>query len=77
MSSRIRARKKFWRSVLQLFVLYAVLIPVVFYILDTQTFSRLFRKDPVLFCFELAGAAFGISLIINFWSKRDPELQKW
>lgn len=77
MSSRAKSRKKFWRSVFQLFCLYAILIPGVFYLLDTTTFMRLANRDLLLFCIELAGAAFIISLVINFWSRRDPELQKW
>jgi hypothetical protein len=75
--TRTRARKRFWRSVNKLFLVYAILIPVLFYILDTQKFMHLAQKDILLFCLELAGAAFIISLIINFWTKRDPELQKW
>lgn len=77
MSSPSRSRKRFWRSVFQMFLLYAAIIPVVFYVLDKQTFLRLARRDTFLFCIELAGAAFIISLIISTWSKRDPELQKW
>ncbi|MCX6319320.1 MAG: hypothetical protein NTW29_18735 [Bacteroidetes bacterium] len=77
MSNRSRSRRKFWRNVFLYFAVYAVLIPVVFYLLDTTTFMRLAQKDILLFCLELAGSAFAISLIINFWSRRDPELQKW
>jgi ABC-type spermidine/putrescine transport system permease subunit II len=77
MSSRTRSRRRFRRSVFQLFLLYAVIIPVIFYALDKQTFLRLARRDTFLFCIELAGAAFIIALIISTWSKRDPELQKW
>lgn len=77
MSSRSKSRRRFWRSVFQLFCLYAILIPGIFYVLDTSTFLRLANKDILLFCLELTGAAFAISLVINFWSRRDPELQKW
>lgn len=77
MSSRTRSRKKFWKSVFQLFLVYAAVIPVIFYLLDKQTFLKLARQNLFLFCLEMAGAAFIISLIISSWSKRDPELQKW
>lgn len=77
MSNRIRARRRFWRSTGLMFLIYAVVIPAIFFILDRETFVRLFRKEPLLFPLELAGAAFGISLIITAWTHRDPELQKW
>ncbi len=77
MSSRARATRRFWRSVLQLFLVYLVIIPVIFFLLDQDTFLKWFREEPVLFPLELAGVAMGISLLISFWSRRDPELRKW
>lgn len=77
MSSRTRAKKKFWRSVLQLSLIYAIIIPIVFYLLDKETFLKLAKRDTALFVLEIAGAAVGIALIISFWSRRDPELRNW
>lgn len=77
MSSRTRAKKKFWRSVLQLFLIYAIIIPIVFYLLDKETFLKLAKRDTPLFVLEIAGAAAGIAFIISFWSRRDPELRNW
>jgi len=77
MSNRTRARKRFWRSVFRLFALYALLLPLVFFLLDRPLFISLAKDDIALFCVELLGIALVISLVINLWSHRDPELQKW
>jgi hypothetical protein len=77
MSSRTRSKKRFWRTVCQLSLIYAIIIPVVFYLFDQDTFLKLANKDIALFILEIAGAAFGIAYIISFWGRRDPELGKW
>jgi uncharacterized protein YjeT (DUF2065 family) len=77
MSNRKRAAKKFWKSVFQLSLIYMLIIPGIFYLLDPNTFLKLARKDIFLFCLQMAGAAVGIALIISYWSRRDPELREW
>lgn len=77
MPSRNRSTRKFWKSVIQLFLIYLIIFPVLFYILDQQTLLRLLKKDPGLFIFEMAGIPMAIAMIISYWTKSDPELRKW
>jgi hypothetical protein len=77
MSSRKRANKKFWKSVLILFAIYSVIVPAVFLLFDSTAVSRHFNKDPFDFVLKMAGIAFGIATIISLWLSRDPELRRW
>ena len=77
MSSRRRANKKFWNKVFRLFLLYLVLVPLIFIILDRSTVYQEVREDTLVFILKMAGIALGIALIISFWSNRDPELRKY
>ncbi|HNR15891.1 MAG TPA: hypothetical protein PKG90_04395 [Chitinophagaceae bacterium] len=77
MSSRRRANKKFWNKVFRLFLLYLVLVPLIFLILDRSTVYQEVREDILVFILKVAGIALGIALIISFWSNRDPELRKY
>lgn len=77
MSSRRRANKKFWNKVFRLFLLYLVLVPLIFLILDRSTVYQEVREDTLVFILKVAGIALGIALIISFWSNRDPELRKY
>lgn len=75
--SRTRAKKKYWKSILRMFVLYAVIIPLVYFLLDSKLFVDDFTDDPFWFVVKLLGAAFAISYVINTWLLRDPELRRW
>jgi hypothetical protein len=77
MSSRSRTQKKFWKSVFQLFIIYIIIIPILFYILDQQTFLKLLRKDTDLFILEMVGIPLAIAMVISYWTKSDPELKRW
>jgi hypothetical protein len=77
MSSRSRTKKKFWKSVFQLFLIYIIIIPLLFYILDQQTFLKLLRKDTDLFILEMVGIPLAIAMVISYWTKSDPELKRW
>lgn len=77
MSSRRRANKKFWNKVFRLFLLYLVLVPLIFLILDRSTVYQEVREDTLVFILKVAGIALGIALIISFWSNRDPELREY
>jgi len=77
MSSRRRANKKFWNKVFRLFLLYLVLVPLLFLLLDRSTVYQEVREDTFVFILKMAGIALGIALIISFWSNRDPELRKY
>ena len=77
MSSRRRANKKFWNKVFRLFLLYLVLVPLIFLILDRSTGYQEVKEDTLVFILKMAGIALGIALIISFWSNRDPELRKY
>ena len=77
MSSRRRATKKFWNKVFRFFLLYLVLVPLIFLILDRSTVYQEVREDTFLFILKMAGIALAIALIISFWSNRDPELRKY
>ena len=77
MSSRRRANKKFWNKVFRLFLLYLVIVPLIFLILDRSTVYQEVKEDTLVFILKMAGIALGIALIISFWSNRDPELRKY
>jgi hypothetical protein len=77
MSSRRRTNKKFWNKVFRLTLIYLLIVPVIFYLLDQSSVSSELKKTPVIFLLKMAGIAFGISLIISFWGHRDPELRKY
>jgi hypothetical protein len=77
MSSRRRANKKFWNKVFRLTLIYILIVPVIFYLLDKSSVTSDFKTTPVSFILKMAGIAFSISLIISFWGNRDPELRKY
>jgi len=77
MSTRRRVNRKFWIKVFQLTLIYLIIVPVVFYLLDKSSVSLDLKTAPVSFILKMAGIAFGISLIISFWGHRDPELRKY
>jgi hypothetical protein len=77
MSRRNRAIKRFWKSVFQLFIIYTIVIPAAFYILNQDSFLKLAQENISLFLLEMCGISLGISFIISLWSKRDPELREW
>lgn len=77
MSSRRRINKKFWKRVFRLTLIYIIIIPVIFYLLDRSSVNEDLKKAPFEFILKMAGIAFGISLIISFWGHRDPELRKY
>jgi hypothetical protein len=77
MSSRRRITKKFWNKVFWLTLVYIVIVPVIFYILDKSSVNEELKTAPIQFIFKMAGIALGISLVISFWGHRDPELRKY
>jgi hypothetical protein len=77
MSTRRRVNRKFWIKVFRLTLIYLIIVPVVFYLLDKSSVSLDLKTAPVSFILKMAGIAFGISLIISFWGHRDPELRKY
>mgnify|MGYP001168769702 FL=1 len=77
MSTRRRVNRKFWTKVFRLTLIYLIIVPVVFYLLDKSSVSLDLKTAPVSFILKMAGIAFGISLIISFWGHRDPELRKY
>jgi len=77
MSSQRRANKKFWNKVFRLFLLYLVLVPLIFLLLDRSTVNQEVREDSLVIILKIAGIALGIALIMSFWSNRDPELRKY
>jgi hypothetical protein len=72
-----RANKKFWRKVMQLTLVYLAIIPLVFFILDQDDFNKFLRREPFWFPVQIMSVAFAIGLVIAYWGRRDPELQKW
>jgi uncharacterized membrane protein YhaH (DUF805 family) len=74
---RRSTKKRFWNAVLIHFLIYLVVLPLLFYILDSQTVKKLVKKDAFLFILEIAGIALAISIIVSFWSRKDPELRRW
>jgi hypothetical protein len=77
MSSRRRITKKFWNKVLWLTLVYIVIVPVIFYILDKSSVNEELKTAPFQFILKMTGIAIGISLVISFWGHRDPELRKY
>jgi len=77
MSSRRHANKKFWNKFFRLFLLYLVLVPLIFLLLDRSTIYQEVRKDSLVFILKIAGIVLGIAMIISFWSNRDPELREY
>jgi hypothetical protein len=72
-----RRTRKFWKQVITLFAVYAVIVPLVFVIADSHSASKHFNKAPGELILILAGIAFGISLLISIWQRKDPELRNW
>ncbi len=77
MSTRRRINKKFWNKVFRLTLIYLIIVPLIFFLLDRSSVNTELKTDPWIFVLKMAGIAFGISLIISFWGHRDPELRKY
>ncbi len=77
MSSRRRANRKFWNRVFRLTLIYLIIVPIIFYLLDKTSVSQELKTAPIEFIAKMAGIAFAISLVISFWGHRDPELRKY
>jgi len=77
MSSRRRTNKKFWNRVFLSFLLYSIVVPLIYLLLDRQHLINGFKEDPWLVILKITGIALGISLVMNFWGPRDPELRKY
>ena len=77
MSSRRRANRKFWNRVFRLTLIYLIIVPIIFYLLDKTSVSQELKTAPIEFIAKMAGIAFTISLVISFWGHRDPELRKY
>lgn len=73
---RIR-QKKFWKSLLLYFLIYLAAVPLIYFVLDTSSFTSAFKEEPWWNVLKIAGIALGISLIITLWTKRDPDLRKY
>lgn len=72
-----RRSRKFWKSLLVFFLIYFIVVPAIYYILDPDVVVRYFKDDPGLFILKMAGIAMGIALILTIWTRRDPELKRW
>lgn len=72
-----RRSRKFWKSLLAFFLIYFIVVPAIYYILDPDVVVRHFTDDPGLFILKMAGIAMGIALILTIWTRRDPELKRW
>ena len=72
-----RQNKKFFKSVLKLFLIYLIAVPAVYFILDSESFKEHLKEDPAIFILIIAGIALGISLVLTFWLRRDPEMNEW
>lgn len=72
-----RRAKKFLKSVLKLFLIYLIVVPAIYFILDSESFKEHFNDDPFIFILILTGIALGIALILTFWLRRDPEMKEW
>ena len=77
MTNRPRSSKKFRNKVILFFFIYLLIIPLVLYLFDKTMVTEELKSAPFPFILKMAGAAMGISLIMNFWGRRDPELRKW
>ena len=72
-----RRSRKFWKSVIIIFLIYFLIVPAVYFILDSATVIKSIKGYPFRFILEMAGIALGIALILALWTSRDPELKKW
>ena len=72
-----RRTKKFFKSVLKLFLIYLVVVPLIYFILDSESFKVHFNDDPFIFILILTGIALGIAFILTLWLRRDPEMKEW
>ncbi|HMU45748.1 MAG TPA: hypothetical protein PKC72_05220 [Chitinophagaceae bacterium] len=72
-----RFDKKFRRSLLIYFLIYFAAIPIIYFLLDQDSFLNLFKKDVMLNILKIAGVALTIALVMALWLSRDPELRKW
>jgi cytochrome bd-type quinol oxidase subunit 2 len=74
MKSR-RTNTRFRRSLLNLFFIYLVLIPTVFFLMDRDLIIELYQDDPLLFIAEMIGAALALSFILSYIAKKDRQLR--
>lgn len=72
-----RFDKKFSRTLLICFLIYLIVIPLIYFILDKNSFYELFRKDILQNILKISGIALGVALIMALWLRKDPELRKW
>lgn len=72
-----RRTKKLLKSFLKLFLIYIIIVPLVFFLLDGDTITSKLEKKPFSFILEMTGIAAGIALVISLWMSRDPEMKEW
>lgn len=77
MSNRRRTKRSIRNKVFRLFLLYIILVPLVFFLLDKSNTLESLKNETWLFILKMAGIALGISVILSFWGHRDPELRKY
>lgn len=77
MSNRRRTKRSIRNKVFRLFLLYIILVPLVFFLLDKSNTLESLKNDTGLFILKMTGIALGISVILSFWGHRDPELRKY
>lgn len=72
-----RRTKKFFKSFFILFLIYIIIVPAVFFLLDSDTIVENLGTKPVSFVLKMVGIATSIALVISFWLSRDPEMKEW
>lgn len=77
MSKRRRTNKKLMTKLFRLFLLYIVIVPLVFFLLDKSNTLDSLKTAPWEFILKVSGIALAIALILSFWGHRDPELRKY
>ncbi len=74
---KFRIDKRFWRSFFIYFLVYLIVVPLIYFILDGSSFMTSFRSDATWHILKIAGIALGIAIIVSLWGARDPELRKY
>jgi len=67
--------RKFVNSFIILFLVYLIVVPAFFFILDPESASRDFKKSVSNFLVKMGGIAMLISFVITLWSRKDPALR--